>query len=114
MEIEDGVRGFVVEADLDEDITAAQLAAVLEAMDAAGPELATLSLGWGELPEDTSPLDGRDLIDLAYGTLPATPRPWPPLRRSPPPPPSTGGGPCTPPWTGPRPARPPRSIATCQ
>lgn len=71
-EIEDGVRGLVIMADLEQDITVPQLAAVLTAMDAERPDFATLSLDWGELPEDTSNLDGRDLIDLAYATLPAT------------------------------------------
>lgn len=72
-EIEDGVRGLVIVADLAKDITVPQLAAVLTAMGAERPELATLSLGWGELPEDTGTLDGRDLIDLAYAPLPAPP-----------------------------------------
>lgn len=71
-EVEDGVRGLVIMADLDEDITAEQLTAVLEAVAAERPVFATLSLGWGELPEDTSTLDGRDLVDLAYNALPAT------------------------------------------
>ncbi|WP_377321367.1 hypothetical protein ACFJIY_19560 [Pimelobacter simplex] len=71
-EIEDGVRGLVIVADLDEDITVAQLTTVLETLAAERPDFATLSLGWGELPDDTSSLGGKDLVDLAYATLPAT------------------------------------------
>lgn len=69
-EVEDGVRGLVVEADLDEDITPRQLTAVLDALAQAEPDLYTLSLGWGELPRSVpDDLGDRDLVDGAYSPL---------------------------------------------
>lgn len=69
-EVEDGVRGLVVEADLDEDITPQQLTAVLDALAQAEPDLYTLSLAWGELPKSVpDDLGDRDLVDGAYSAL---------------------------------------------
>ncbi|TQK72406.1 hypothetical protein [Nocardioides sp. SLBN-35] len=72
-EVEDGVRGLVVVADLEQDITAEQLTDVLVATQAPNPDLYTLSLGWGELPTSVPlELGDRDVIDGAYGPLEAT------------------------------------------
>ncbi|GAA3548314.1 hypothetical protein [Nocardioides daeguensis] len=72
-EVEDGVRGLVIVADLEEDITPEQLTRVLVATEAASPEMYTLSLGWGELPRSVpADLGDRDVIDGAYGPLEAT------------------------------------------
>jgi hypothetical protein len=69
-EVEDGVRGLVVRADLDADITAAELTAILTAIEKAEPDRYRLSLGWGKLPVDVPiELGDRDLIDGAYSPI---------------------------------------------
>lgn len=72
-EVEDGVRGLVVVADLDKDITPEQLTDVLAATEAANPDQYALSLGWGELPRSVpAELGDRDVIEGGYGPLEAT------------------------------------------